>query len=93
MQAVIMAGGKGTRLTSITKDLIPKPMVSVLGRPLLEWQIDVLKRYGIKEICFIIGHLGEKIRENFGDVLQVQSACKFGIDTAESLMVCNLCID
>ena len=76
MQAVIMAGGKGTRLTSITKDLIPKPMVSVLGRPLLEWQIDVLKRYGIKEICFIIGHLGEKIRDNFGD------GSKYGISAS-----------
>ena len=67
MQAVIMAGGKGTRLTSITKNLIPKPMVDVLGRPLLEWQIDILKRYGIDDICFIIGHLGERIQEYFGN--------------------------
>ncbi|MDE7446800.1 MAG: HAD-IIIA family hydrolase [Lachnospiraceae bacterium] len=65
MQAVIMAGGKGTRLSSITKDTIPKPMVDVLGKPLLEWQIDVLKRYGIKDICFIVGHLGEKIKDYF----------------------------
>lgn len=67
MQAVIMAGGKGTRLASITKDEIPKPMVDVLGKPLLEWQIDVLKRYGITDVCFIIGHLGEKIKEHFAD--------------------------
>lgn len=67
MQAVIMAGGKGTRLTSITKDLIPKPMVDILGRPLLEWQIDVLKQYGVKDICFVVGHLGEIIKEYFGD--------------------------
>ena len=45
MQAVIMAGGKGTRLASITKDLIPKPMVNILGKPLLEWQIQTLKQY------------------------------------------------
>lgn len=62
-----MAGGKGTRLSAITKDLIPKPMVNILGKPLLQWQIENLKRYGITEICFIIGHLGEKIREYFGD--------------------------
>lgn len=67
MQAVIMAGGKGTRLNAITKDLIPKPMVDILGRPLLERQVDGLKRYGITEICFIIGHLGETIRRHFGD--------------------------
>ena len=67
MLAVIMAGGKGTRLASITKDEVPKPMVKILGKPLLEWQIEVLKRNGITDVCFIIGHLGEKIREHFGD--------------------------
>ncbi len=67
MQAVIMAGGKGTRLTSITQDLIPKPMVDICGKTLLEWQIENLKKYGITDICFIIGHLGDKIRSYFGD--------------------------
>ena len=38
-----MAGGKGTRLASITKDEIPKPMVSVFGKPLLLWQVEKLK--------------------------------------------------
>lgn len=67
MQAVIMAGGKGTRLTSITQDLIPKPMVEILGKPLLEWQIEILREYNITDICFVIGHLGEKIKEYFGN--------------------------
>ena len=66
-QAVIMAGGKGTRLTSITKDEIPKPMVSVLGKPLLAWQVEKLRENGITDIYFIIGHLGKKIQEYFGD--------------------------
>ena len=44
MQAVIMAGGKGTRLASLTKNEIPKPMVSVMGKPLLEWQLEQLKQ-------------------------------------------------
>lgn len=67
MQAVIMAGGKGTRLVSLTRDEIPKPMVPVLDKPLLEWQIDVLKENNIFEVCFIIGHLGDKIKEHFGN--------------------------
>lgn len=67
MQAVIMAGGKGTRLSSITNDEIPKPMVRLNGKPILEYQIECLKRNGITEFFFIIGHLGEKIEEYFGD--------------------------
>lgn len=65
MQAVIMAGGKGTRLAALTKDEIPKPMVLLKGKPLLEWQIEQLRKNGITEIIMIIGHLGNKIREYF----------------------------
>lgn len=67
MQAVIMAGGKGTRLVSLTKNEIPKPMVPVMGKPLLEWQIEQLKQNHITDIIMIIGHLGSKIQEYFGD--------------------------
>ena len=67
MQAVIMAGGKGTRLAALTKDEIPKPMVPVAGKPLLLWQVERLKENGITELIMVIGHLGEKIQEYFGD--------------------------
>ncbi len=67
IQAVIMAGGKGTRLRAITNDEIPKPMAPVAGKPILEWQIDCLRRQGIGDIILIIGHLGHKIREYFKD--------------------------
>lgn len=66
MQAVIMAGGKGTRLASVTGDM-PKPMVPVNGKPLLEYQIENLKENGIGDIILSVGYLGEKIREYFGD--------------------------
>ena len=65
--AVIMAGGKGSRLRSITNDEIPKPMVPVDGKPLLEYQVEKLKTYGIKKIVMIVGHLGEKIVDHFKD--------------------------
>ena len=64
---VIMAGGKGSRLLSITNDEIPKPMVPVDGKPLLEYQVEKLKTYGIKKIVMIVGHLGEKIVDHFKD--------------------------
>ena len=61
-----MAGGKGTRLASITKN-IPKPMVTIAGKPLLEYQIENLKENGVDNIILVVGHLGEVIREHFGD--------------------------
>lgn len=64
-QAVIMAGGKGTRLAQVTGN-IPKPMVPIAGRPLLEHQIQNLKDCGVTEIVLVIGYLGEVIRQYFG---------------------------
>ena len=66
MQAVIMAGGKGTRLSSVTRD-IPKPMVQIDGKPLLEHQIENLKECGITDIILVIGYLGDAIKDYFGD--------------------------
>ncbi len=62
-----MAGGKGTRLKSLTNDEIPKPMVMVAGKPILLWQVETLKDNGVDDIIMITGHLGEKITEYFGD--------------------------
>ena len=73
MQAVIMSGGKGTRLAAVTKD-IPKPMVPIDGKPLLEYQIENLKDNGVNNIILIIGHLGNVIQEYFGD------GSSFGVD-------------
>lgn len=65
--AVIQAGGKGTRLSSVTGDLLPKPMVDVLGKPLLQWQIESLHREGISRFIIIVGHLGDVIKNYFDD--------------------------
>ena len=62
-----MAGGKGTRLLSITEDKIPKPMTRVNGKPVLQWQIECLRREGITEVLIVTGHLGDKITEFFGN--------------------------
>ena len=66
MKAVIMAGGKGTRLSTVLKD-IPKPMVDLAGRPLLEHQIINLKENGITDIILVIGYLGNVIQDYFKD--------------------------
>lgn len=72
MLAAILAGGFGKRLRPYT-DEIPKPMVQISGRPLLEWQIMWLKRHGFDEIVLLVGYKKEKIIEYFG------SGNKFGI--------------
>jgi NDP-sugar pyrophosphorylase family protein len=65
-QAIILAGGLGTRLGEITKET-PKPMVLVDKKPFLEYLIFNLKRHGIKQIIFSTGYLSEKISNYFGD--------------------------
>lgn len=65
--AVIQAGGKGTRMHALTKDKIPKPMLPLNGKPMIQWQIENIKEHGITEFVIIIGHLGEKVKEYFGD--------------------------
>lgn len=67
MKAVIMAGGKGTRVASITHDAIPKPMLKVGSKTILEHQIDCLRKNKIEDIILVIGHLGECIESYFGD--------------------------
>lgn len=66
MQAVILAGGLGTRLYPITKD-VPKPMVLVAGIPYLEHQLRELARQRFVDVVLLTGYLGEQIEEYFGD--------------------------
>ena len=66
MKTIIMAGGKGSRLTSVAND-IPKPMIPICGKPILEHQLECLKNNGLTNITLVIGHLGSHIKDYFGD--------------------------
>lgn len=66
MKVVIMAGGKGTRIATVKSD-VPKPMIPIAGKPILEWQIENLKACGLTDITLVIGYLGSIIRDYFGD--------------------------
>jgi len=66
VECVIMAGGRGKRLSPLT-DKIPKPMLMLGGKPIIEHNIDLLISYGIKKIHITINYLGSKIKEYFGD--------------------------
>jgi len=66
ISAVILAGGRGERMGPLT-DKVPKPMLPLKGRPILEHQISLLKRHGITEILVCGHYLFEKIKGHFGD--------------------------
>ena len=66
MRVAILAGGLGTRLGALTRDL-PKPMIPIGGRPFLEFVIDSFRQRGLKQIVLLTGHRGETIESHFGD--------------------------
>lgn len=68
-----MAGGKGTRISSISSD-IPKPMIQIDGRPVLEREIECLRDQGFTDIIITVSHLADKIINYFGD------GSKFGVE-------------
>ena len=65
-KAIILAGGKGTRLRPITHE-IPKPLIPVQGQSLIEHLLDLFKRHGVQEVMLAIGYKKEKIMEYFGN--------------------------
>ena len=73
MKIIIMAGGKGTRIASVNAE-VPKPMIEVLGKPILQYQIECLKAQNYTDIYLIVGHLGHVIKDYF------QDGSKFGVD-------------
>ena len=65
-QAVILAGGRGTRLRPLT-DTTPKPLIEFHGRPFLSYLMEQLKSQGFDEVLLLIGYLGDNIRRYCGD--------------------------
>ena len=66
MEAIVLAGGFGTRLRQVVQD-VPKPMASVAGRPFLEILLAMLAKKGFTRIVLSLGFMSEKIIEHFGD--------------------------
>lgn len=77
MQAVILAGGLGTRMKPLT-EAIPKAMVPVNGRPFLDYQLGLLRHEGIRDIVLCVGHLADQIESYVGD------GARFGLKVSYS---------
>lgn len=66
MKTVIMAGGKGTRISAVASD-IPKPMIKIEGKPVLEHELECLRDQGFTDVILTVSHLGNIIMDYFGD--------------------------
>lgn len=77
MKAMILAGGKGTRVRPIT-DTVPKPMIPIVGRPLMEFLIDLLKQHGFDQIIVSTAYLSEAIESYF------REGTRFGVQMGYS---------
>lgn len=66
MKTVIMSGGRGTRISELFPD-IPKPLIPICGKPVLEHEIECLKEQGFTDIILTVSHMADKIIEYFGD--------------------------
>jgi NDP-sugar pyrophosphorylase family protein len=79
MPAVILAGGLATRLRPLTES-IPKALIEINGQPFLRHQLELLKRSGILTVVILVGYLGEKIQESFGDGSELGISIEYSFD-------------
>ncbi|MEJ6657407.1 MAG: NDP-sugar synthase [Synechococcus sp. ChSW.bin.154] len=77
MKAMILAAGKGTRVQPITH-VIPKPMIPILQKPVMEFLLELLKEHGFNEVMVNVSHLAEEIENYFRD------GQRFGVEIAYS---------
>jgi NDP-sugar pyrophosphorylase family protein len=75
VQCVILAGGLGTRIRSVS-EVLPKTLLPVAGRPFADWQLDWLAGAGVTSVVYCIGHLGEQVVEHVG------TGERWGLDVA-----------
>src|SRR3989344_1309361 len=78
-QAFVLAGGKGERLRPLTHS-IPKPLVKVNGKPILEYSVELLAENGVEEIILSIGYMHEKIEEFFGSGKKFGAGIKYAVE-------------
>lgn len=85
-QAVILAGGRGSRLGAFT-DTRPKPMVELHGRPFLEYLVEMLREQGFSEVLLLLGYLAHVVQDHFGDGRRFGVRITYSVTPAEDLTV------
>lgn len=79
MKVIIMAGGKGTRIASINSE-VPKPMIPIMDKPILEYQIESLKVQGYTDLILVVGYLRNIIMDYFGNGSRFDINIKYVIE-------------
>jgi histidinol-phosphate phosphatase family protein len=85
-QAVILAGGRGTRMLPLTETR-PKAMIEFHGRPFLEYLVEMLREQGFERILLLLGHLPEVIQDHFGDGRRFGVEIDYSVSGADDLTV------
>jgi len=85
MQAVVLAGGLGTRMHPHTEK-VPKSMLEVAGRPFIDWQLELLARSGIRDVVLCVAHLGERIRAHVGDGARHGVSVRYAVEEPGRLL-------
>lgn len=80
MIAFILAGGQGTRLKKITPDNIPKPMVNLAGKPILQYQLEFLAKNNVHDVIISVGYGAEAIKKYFGEGKKFGLSIKYSDD-------------
>jgi N-acetyl-alpha-D-muramate 1-phosphate uridylyltransferase len=66
LQCVVLAGGKGTRMRPLT-ETIPKALIPVLGRPFVDWQLQLLAAQGVRDVVFCVGYRAQMLADSVGN--------------------------
>jgi len=81
-KAVILAAGRGTRMRELTAEL-PKPMIEVRGKPVLQHIVEGLRDAGIAELLLVVGYRAEAVRDSFGDGSRYNVAIQYKNQTVQ----------
>jgi len=85
MQAVVLAGGLGTRMRP-RSERVPKSMLEVAGRPFIDWQLERIAASGMTEVVLCIAHLGEAIRAYVGDGARHGISVRYAVEEPGRLL-------
>jgi histidinol-phosphate phosphatase family protein len=88
-QAVILAGGRGTRMRPLT-DTLPKPMIEFHGRPFLEYLVEMLREQGFERVLLLLGYLPQVIQDHFGDGRRFGVDIDYSVSAPDDLTVSRL---